>query len=73
VGSRRQYGGLRVGREATDLLSFMESTIKKEFESFSLLSTLCGGERRTKVDAHFEAAFLACSLEERLGYYERAV
>jgi hypothetical protein len=42
-----------VGREASDLLAFMESSIKREFESFSLLSTLCGGERRIKVDAHF--------------------
>lgn len=73
MGSRRQYGELRVGRETSDLLSFMDSAIKKDIESFSLLSTLCGGERRTKVDAHFEAAFLACSLEERLSYYERAV
>lgn len=62
VGSKRQYNGVRMGKDASELVAFMDSSIKKEFESFSLLSTLCGGERRIKVDPQFESAFLALSL-----------
>lgn len=42
----------------------MDSVIKKDFESFSLLSfTICGGERRVKIQPEFENSFCLLSLE----------
>jgi hypothetical protein len=66
------YNAGRTGKDASDLVAFMDNSIKKEFESFSLLS-ICGGERRIRVEPQFEAAFLTLSLEEKLNYYESAV
>lgn len=61
VGSKRNYSGIRLGKEASEVVAFMDSSIKKEFESFSLF-TICGGERRIKVDPQFESTFLALTL-----------
>lgn len=73
TGSKRQYNGVRMSKEVSELILFIDNSIKKEFESFSLFSTICGGERRIKVDPQFESAFLALSLDEKITYYETAV
>jgi hypothetical protein len=49
VGSKQKYNAVRMGKDASDLVAFMDSILKKEFESFNLLLSLCGGERRIKV------------------------
>lgn len=60
----------RLGRDLHEILSFMESTIKKQFESFSLLSfSICGSEKRFKIDPQYEAAFISLSLEEQIMYF----
>lgn len=51
-----------MGKDASELVAFMNSNIKKDFESFSIFSTICGGERRIKVEPQFESTFLALSL-----------
>jgi hypothetical protein len=70
---KRQYGEIKMGKDMSEMLAFIDSCTKKEFESFSLLSTICGGERRIKVSPQFESTFLALSLEEKVAYYEGAV
>jgi hypothetical protein len=61
---------MNVGKDLNELLAYIDSIIKKEFESFTLLSfSLCGGDRKYKVDPYFESAFLTLSLEERINYF----
>jgi hypothetical protein len=68
---KRQNEGLRISKELSDLLSFIDSSIKKEFESFNLLSfSICGGQRKNfQVDPNFEVAFMTLTLAERIAYY----
>lgn len=64
-----------MGKDLAELFSFLEDSIRRDFENFNLLSfTICGsGRRNFNIAGELESALLACSTNERIEYLEIAV
>lgn len=64
-----------MGKELVELFSFLEDSIRRDFETFNLLSfTICGtGKRNFNLVPELETALLACSTSERIAYLEITV
>lgn len=68
VTQKKQTEGLRISKDLNELFCFMDSNIKRDLESFNILSfTICGSSGRNyKVSPEMQSAFSACTLFERI-------